>query len=131
MPEGVGFMSARLACFVLTLLLLFAEVSSVRSLPELWRGNWSHPHYVDSVTRYEQRFARVKDELPPHGLVGYETYRPLKRDEVDEEEWKRIVEEHFLAQYALAPTVVHFSPNHAIVVRNLPEGVLVCRGADE
>ena len=63
----------------------------------------------DVSTRSDQRFAALKAYLPLNGVIGYIG-----------ESSDSAVSDYYLTQYALAPRVVDFSANHAIVVGNFP-----------
>ena len=62
--------------------------------------------------RSDQRFARLKVELPPRGVIGY----------IGTEGTPGLAD-YYLAQYALAPLVLDRSPNHSIVVANFPDSL--------
>jgi hypothetical protein len=66
----------------------------------------------DISSRSDQRFAALKSNLPPTGVVGYigETGDSATPD-------------YYLTQYALAPLVVDQSPNHSVVVGNFPSSL--------
>jgi len=63
----------------------------------------------DISIRSDQRFAALKANLPPGGVVGYLG-----------EPGDSAAPDYYLTQYALAPLVVDLSPNHVIVVGNFP-----------
>ena len=63
------------------------SLSSFRSLPQ-----------VDNISRYEQRFAEVRRDLPPNQIVFY-------IDDFDEHHLKQC-DAFTLAQYSVAPTVL-------------------------
>src|SRR5262245_55932558 len=63
----------------------------------------------DISMRSDQRFAALKANLPPRGVVGYLGEPGDSR-----------TPDYYLTQYALAPLVVDLSSNHRIVVGNFP-----------
>jgi hypothetical protein len=68
----------------------------------------------DHVTKLsDERFAALKSELPPRGVVGY------MGDSGDS-----ATSDYYLTQYALAPVIVDRSTNHELVVGNFPNGRL-------
>jgi hypothetical protein len=72
----------------------------------------AHIRQDDISSRSDVRFAALKAYLPASGVVGYigETGNSSTPD-------------YYLSQYALAPLVVDFSTNHAIVVGNFPSSL--------
>ena len=69
-----------------------------------------HPYDLrpdDISQRSDERFARLQTALPRSGVFGY------VGDDGDS-----ATSDYYLAQYALAPRVVEFSPNHALVIGN-------------
>ena len=71
-----------------------------------------HPGQItpdDIAARSDQRFSLLKMQLPTQGVVGYigETGDSALAD-------------YYLTQYALAPLVVDYSPEHALVIGNFP-----------
>jgi hypothetical protein len=65
---------------------------------------------ADLITlRSDQRFAQLKAALPTTGVLGYV-----------ESPGTVNAAHYYLAQYALAPLVVDYSPQHALVVGNFP-----------
>lgn len=89
---------------------------------------------VDNVTAYEQRFEKVKRELPERGVVGYRaqtrqngaetvfTYRAegaLMTMPVMESLWR--------TQYAVAPVIVDARGKHPLTIANLRDGVQLLR----
>jgi hypothetical protein len=63
---------------------------------------------AENDRRSGARFVALREALPQRGVIGY-----IGRPEDS-------VGHYYLAQYALAPLVVDFSPNHRIVVGNFP-----------
>ena len=63
---------------------------------------------AENERRSGQRFLALREVLPKHGVIGY---IGQSQDSVGH---------YYLAQYALAPLVVDFSPNHPRVVGNFP-----------
>jgi hypothetical protein len=61
------------------------------------------------LRRSDQRFAGLKSALPSSGVIGYvgDSGAPPGQ--------------YYLAQYALAPLVVDYSPDHVWVVGNFPK----------
>jgi hypothetical protein len=59
--------------------------------------------------RSDQRFAALKASLPERGVIGYLG-----------EPGAAALGDYYLTQYALAPLVVDYSPNHPLVVANFP-----------
>ena len=68
----------------------------------------------NDVTRYEQRFARLRPLLPRHGTVGYVTDKEGSNDLAANERYLYV-------RYILAPVLVENSPRHALVVGNLTQ----------
>jgi len=63
---------------------------------------------AENQRRSGQRFVGLREALPQRGIIGY---IGQSQDSVGH---------YYLAQYALAPLVLDFSPNHPIVVGNFP-----------
>lgn len=68
----------------------------------------------DSVTRYEQRFAKLRPLLPRHGTVGYVTDKEGPGDLAAQEKY-------LIIRYILAPVLVEHSPRHSLVVGNITQ----------
>jgi hypothetical protein len=81
------------------LLLLYSAATSARWLYQTFRVAYTSPH-TDEVTAYQNRFRELRTWLPKRGVVGYFDGVEAGPYAVDDE--KR----YFLAQYALAPTLV-------------------------
>ncbi len=83
------------------------------ALSTVWliRDNPSPAHIKrDNIaSRSDDRFAALKSNLPTTGVVGYIG-----------ESGDSATPDYYLTQYALAPLVVDFSPNHTLVVGNFP-----------
>jgi hypothetical protein len=62
------------------------------------------------VGSFEDRFQSLRKALPAHSVVGYASDNPTND--------VAALSEYYLTQYALAPTVVSFSPNESMVVVN-------------
>lgn len=85
--------------------LIFVFCCLLSSGRLLWNANKEgDPNRV--AARSDQRFAALKAALPEHGVVGY-IGNPGQSPG-----------EYYLAQYALAPLVVDYSPDHPLVVGN-------------
>ncbi len=63
----------------------------------------------DIATRSDERFAKLKKQLPAEGTIGYIG-----------ESGEASIPDYYLTQYALAPLVVDRSIDHAIVIGNFP-----------
>lgn len=94
---------------VLVLFLVCCLLSSFRLVhSSLNSGSFDH------VTKLsDERFAALKTELPPRGVVGYLG-----------DSGESATSDYYLTQYALAPLVVDRSTNHELVVGNFPNGRL-------
>jgi hypothetical protein len=88
--------------FILCLLL-----STVRIVTDAPNPTRLHTDII--AKRSDQRFAALKAALPSRGVVGYvgATGDAAAGD-------------YYLAQYALVPLVVDYSPNHPLVIGNFP-----------
>jgi hypothetical protein len=142
-------MRFRVTLGVVALVALFAwsltggaARESLRSLPaliRLWRTN--PPDYASGIGHYEQRFAAVRDQLPPRGTVGYTAVT----ERAGGQEWIRYTghgreyilpaeEARYAAQYALTPILLDPNPNHdhpLTVVNVTNSGVYVRRAGDQ
>lgn len=103
MPEDSPS-NPRSRCFTIGLMIfvLSCLLSSGRLVMQA--RNVRDPNQVER--RSDQRFAGVKAALPGRGVVGYVGEPGASPGE------------YYLAEYALAPLVVDYSPNHAWVVGN-------------
>lgn len=72
-----------------------------------WRA-WPPPHVADDITLTEQNCARVRDQLPPGGAVGYRDR--TKGDAVG------AGRRHGLFQYALAPLLLEPGADRPVTV---------------
>jgi hypothetical protein len=89
--------------FVFTCLLSTARI--VQRSPVLSQLQTDHV-----AQRSDQRFAAIKLQLPERGVIGY-----IGANDMDG------TADYYLAQYALAPRVIDRSPDHPLVIGNLPE----------
>jgi hypothetical protein len=105
--EGPGRYPSRavIGALVLVVCCLFSTARLIIQAPAPSRLRTSDPFTLGS----DQRFAQLKAVLPARGVVGYVD----TRGSAD-------VANYYLAQYALAPLVVDYSPQHALVVGNFP-----------
>ena len=101
----------------IVLILFFALLSSYQLLALNVRFDLSFVGR-DEVTENEKRFDRVREVLPPRGVVGYwpngveTTYEQLLfGNATDLQHW-------FLTQYALAPLIVSPTPRHNLIIGN-------------
>ena len=69
----------------------------------------------DPVSRDEQRFVALKEDLPEWGKVGY-----LDSPNLDEGEAK---EQYYVVQYILSPLIVVDSIEYEFVIGNFPENM--------
>ena len=94
--------------------ILGCMLSTARIVWDAPRPN-SPPDSAQGVgRRSDQRFAALKTSLPERGVVGYLG-----------EPGAAGLGDYYLAQYALAPVVVDYSPNHPLVVGNFPRSPAV------
>jgi hypothetical protein len=71
----------------------------------------------DGVTDFDNRFAGLRAMLPPKGIIGYMTDPGTPPNDTNAQA------EYHLAQYALAPVLVAYSPDHRFVVGNFHQAV--------
>jgi hypothetical protein len=96
---------AAIGALVLVVCCLLSTARLVMHAPTLGR-----PTAPDLISlRSDQRFARLKTLLPTRGVVGY-VDAPGNSNAAN----------YYLAQYALAPLLVDYSPQHSLVVGNFP-----------
>ena len=98
------------------LLLLYSVATDARWLYQTLRITRSLPP-VDEVTAYESRFRELKDSLPKRGVVGY--FDGVASGPRTIHDSRRF----FLAQYAVAPTLVVRDRYHELVIGNLRPGM--------
>jgi hypothetical protein len=99
------------------LLLLYSAATDARWLYQTLRIAHSLPP-TDEVTAYERRFRELKTWLPQRGVVGY--FDGVESGPYAIDDSKRF----FLAQYAVAPTlVVRKRYPTELVIGNLRPGV--------
>lgn len=114
--RGRGFHLDRPAIGIL-LLLLYSAGTDARWLYQTFHTAYTLPP-TDEVTAYESRFRELKTWLPKRGVVGYFDGVVSGPHAIDD--GKR----YFLAQYALAPTLVVRKRYPAeLVIGNLRPGV--------
>lgn len=105
------------------LLVLLAIASAVRVVGEARRfyasqeSATANERIPPRAILYEQRFESVREALPPGAIAGYVT---------DKQQGDRLLEpvalqEFFLAQYALAPTILILGTAPSTVVGNFPQ----------
>lgn len=102
MTPGSPAITLRVAVLGLVATAVFSVGRGAVEIAQTWRVLAP----TEEVTAYEQRFRQIRNLLPRHGVVGYLS------DRMD------AVKEYYLTQYALAPVVVHQSPDHDLVVGN-------------
>ena len=73
----------------------------------------------DEITLYEKRFEGLKKILPPHEVVGYISSKQAQDIRFDIEAAR-----YYLAQYALSPVIVVYSPDRPLVVGNFRQTVI-------
>jgi hypothetical protein len=113
---GRGFHLDRPAIGIL-LLLLYSAGTDARWLYQTFRIAYTLPP-SDEVTAYESRFRELKTWLPKRGVVGY--FDGIESGPYAIDDGKR----YFLAQYAVAPTLVVRKRYPAeLVIGNLRPGV--------
>jgi len=110
-----GFHLDRPAIGIL-LLLLYSAATDARWLYQTFRIAGSLPP-TDEVTAYESRFRELKAWLPKPGVVGYFDGVASGSSTIDDS--KRF----FLAQYAVAPTLVVRDRYPELVIGNLRLGM--------
>jgi len=81
-----------------------------------------NPQADEIANRSDQRFAKLKAELPPRGVIVY-VGKP----------GDSALRDYYLAQYALAPLVLDRGSNHSLVVGNFPASAtrVIPSGLDE
>ena len=84
-------------------------LSTARVVWDTPRPNSRPDSENDIGRRSDQRFAAIKESLPERGVIGYVG-----------EPGAAAMGDYYLAQYALAPLVVDHSPNHPLIVGNVP-----------
>ncbi len=120
---SIKFSHANRAKVGVALLALLAIASAVRGVVEARRYYVSQESATGSeripprAILYEQRFRSVREALPPGAIAGYVT---------DLQEGERFLEpvalqEFFLAQHALAPTILIIGTAPSTVVGNFPQ----------
>ena len=112
-----GFRLDRPAIAIL-LLLLYSAVTDAWWLYRTFHITRSLPA-ADEVTAYESRFRELKAWLPQRGVVGY--FDGVESGSRTIDDSKRF----FLAQYAVAPTLVVREPERypELVIGNLRPGL--------
>src|ERR687886_2808455 len=109
MNSGVLFRTI-LASMVLAALLLLGNFRLLRWTVSVDFSFIGH----DEVTLYEKRLARVRDALPPYGVIGY----------IDDNSGQSVqrFKEYFLTQYTVAPLILADpdfpGPDPAILTRD-------------
>jgi hypothetical protein len=88
------------------LIALLALVSTLGQFAKDWKAFDPRQIGNDGITLYENRFDRLKNLLPPRGVIGYTS---------DTEAYNI---EFYLTQYALAPVIVDPKLGHPLVVGN-------------
>ena len=114
-----GFHLDRPAVGIL-LLLLYSAATDARWLYHTVRTAQSLPA-IDEVTAYEHRFRELKAWLPRRGVVGY--FDGVRSGTPTIDGSKRF----FLAQYAIAPTLLVRDRDAELVIGNLPLGTDLVR----
>jgi hypothetical protein len=122
----------------LLFLLLFHLLSDTLitdvPLTDLVRKGQEALDTVDNVTAYEQRFEKIKRELPDRGVVGY---RAQTRQNGAEKVFiyrsgnvlvsMPVMESYWRTQYAVAPVIVDLREGHPLTIVNLREEVQLLR----
>jgi len=104
-----------LAALAVVGLLGYALVTLAQSAA-LSVARWPVEQGADPGSGWENRLARLRAELPDHGLIGYlsEIDVPgLSNDPIDTNQ------EYVMTQYFLAPLVVQRNANHKLVMANI------------
>ena len=96
-------------------IILFSLISSWNLLKQEYRFN---PKRLgrDNISLYEKRFEGLEKILPPHGIVGYISDKPITSYT-----WMpdaEIIAQYYLTQYAVAPVVVDNSIERKLVIGN-------------
>ena len=109
--------SSRRARVAVVIVVLFAATSNVRWIQKAVSGfdPWSR----DEVSRYEDRLAPLRTQLPPHAVVGYLSDpepEGLSRSE-SREHYKKFL----LTKYSLVPVLVVRSTAPDLVVGDFHE----------
>ena len=101
--------------FGILLIVFFALLSSYQLLALNVRFDFTFVGR-DEITENEKRFERIREVLPPRGIIGYwpngeeTTYEQLLfGNAADLQHW-------FLTQYALAPVIVSPTPGHNLII---------------
>jgi len=105
------------ARIALTVLVLFSVASgielAVRSVAQVLRRDGE----PDRVTLQEQRFQPLRIGLSSHRLIGYVS------DDMADGSFTSLdgMQEYFIAQYSLVPTIVVVGTGHELVLGNFTE----------
>jgi len=109
-------------CVALIAILLYAGFSTAR-----WARralHWPAHAGTDEVSVYERRFDRLRQALPPTGVVGYLGYPDPAGRPSDTVPSPALLHfrRYLLAQYALAPLLLVEDTTRALVVGNFEPG---------
>lgn len=85
------------------LIMALALLSSVRLLLDWVQFDFSFVGH-DDVSRFESKFEKVKDKLPPNGIIGFRSDNPDN------------IAQYYQTQYTLAPVVVSKLPAQRWVI---------------
>ncbi len=108
-----------------TTLAVFIFITLLGHIPLLQRAIRIAPQGLgnDRVSHYEKRFEQLSVELAGHAKIGYVTNLPPDSIATD-----AIAVEHFyIAQYALAPSVLVLDTNVAAIVGDFESGEIPSR----
>ena len=70
---------------------------------------------MDGISVWEQRLSRLKDNLPPDGIIGYVSDWDIPGEESSSD----LETEYRLTQYTLAPLVLTRGTGYNLVVGNI------------
>ena len=65
----------------------------------------------DDITLFEKRYERLRQIIPPYGIVGY---LPVNMQDYDSTD----IEQYFLVKYTLSPVLVGQGDNYEYVIGN-------------
>ncbi len=89
------------------IIILCAFIQNVSEFGNSMRRYLKSPR-TDEVTRYENRFADLREVLPKHGVVGY----------VTDQHYPESGRQYFQTQYTLAPSIITWGKGYHLVIGN-------------
>lgn len=100
------------------LLILFAALFSNLTLFKDAAAGYCKSGRINGISGYEKRFEGIRKYLPQRGVVGYIG----EADVVDIRFAGQETAKYYLAQYAVAPTIVEYAAARDLVIGNFEPG---------